>query len=67
MIKFKKKKLIQLLQLKEKMKGKNLKFVLKPVSIKTVKNIVKKMKMEKSAGPDEISQECLLIGKSTLA
>ena len=25
----------------------------------TVKNIMKKMKMKKSAGPDEISQECL--------
>ena len=28
---------------------------------------MKKMKMKKSAGPDEISQECLLIGKGVLA
>ena len=28
---------------------------------------MKKMKMKKSAGQDNISQECLLIGKSILA
>ena len=37
------------------------------ISIKTVVSIMKKMKMKKSAGPDEISQECLLIGKNILA
>ena len=26
-----------------------------------------KIRMKKSAGPDEISQECLLLGKSALA
>ena len=26
-----------------------------------------KIRMKKSAGPDEISQECLLLGKSVLA
>ena len=49
------------------MKNSQLKFELKPVTIKSVKSIMKKMKMKKSAGPDEISQECLLIGKSILA
>ena len=44
-----------LVQLKDKMKDKNLNFELKPVTTKTVKNIMKKMKMKKSAGPDEIT------------
>ena len=42
-------------------------FELKPFSVNTVKKIMGKMKMKKSAGADEISQECLLLGKSILA
>ena len=38
-------------------------FDLKPVTVKTVKKIMGKMKKKKSAWADEISQECLLIGK----
>ena len=49
------------------MNNRKLNLELKPVSVKSVKNIMKKMKLKKSAGPDEISQECLLIGKSMLA
>ena len=53
--------------LKEKMAKKNLKFELKTVSVNTVKMLKKKMQNKKSAGADEISQECLLLGKSVLA
>ena len=42
-------------------------FELKPVTVLEVKNVMSKMKKKKSAGPDEISQECLLIGKRILA
>ena len=35
--------------------------------IKSAKKIIGKMKMKKSAGADEIAQECLLLGKSILA
>ena len=56
-----------LLHLKKKMSKKNLKFELQPVSVNTVMKTMGKMKMKKSAGADEISQECLLLGKSTLA
>ena len=49
------------------MANKNLKFELKTVSIKTVKQAMRKMQNKKSAGADEISQECLLLGKSILA
>ena len=53
--------------LKNKLAGSKVQFSLKPVTISTVKNIMKSMKMKKSGGPDEISQECLLIGRYALA
>ena len=56
-----------LVQLKEKMAGSKVKFELKPVTVKDVNDTMRKMKMKKSAGSDEISQECLLLGKSVLA
>ena len=54
-------------KLKERMKDKTMKFELKQVSISTAKKLMGKMKAKKSAGADEISQECLLLGKRTLA
>ena len=53
--------------LQKKMENSKAKFELKPVTVHTVKKIMEKMKKKKSAGADDISQECLLIGKSTLA
>ena len=53
--------------LREKMKKKNLKFTLKTVTEKTVKKVMKDMRKKKSAGHDNISQECLLLGKNVLA
>ena len=54
-----------LAQLKKKMAKQNVpKFELKPVTVKNVKKVMGKMKKKKSAGHDEISQECLLLGKS---
>ena len=52
--------------LKEKMKKKNLKFTLKTVSEKTVNKVMKEMRKKKSVGHDNISQECLLLGKNVL-
>ena len=40
-----------------------LKFELKSVTVNIVKKLMQKMQNKKSAGADEISQECLLIGK----
>ena len=54
-------------QLQKKLSSNKEQFSLKPVTVKTVKNIMKCMKKKKSAGQDEISQECLLIGKTMLA
>ena len=42
-------------------------FELKQVTVKEVMKTMGNMKMKKSAGMDDISQECLLIGKSVLA
>ena len=53
-------------KLKKKMEGKNLKFSLKPVSEKTVKKAMDKMKKKTSSGKDGLSQECLLIGRDIL-
>ena len=36
-------------------------------TVKTVKRIMSKMQKKKSAGADEISQECLLMGRNVLA
>ena len=52
-----------LIPLRENMKKKNLKFELKSVTVNIVKKLMQKMQNKKSAGADEISQECLLIGK----
>ena len=49
------------------MKDKNLKFSLKPVSVKTVQEIMKSMSKKKSKGKDGITQECLLLGLEVLA
>ena len=49
------------------MDKRNLKFELKKVKVKTVKEIMKKMRKKKSSGQDEKSQECLLLGLKTLA
>ena len=46
-----------LIPLKKKLSGNISQFSLKPVTVGTVKNIMKSMKLKKSAGPDEISQE----------
>ena len=56
-----------LVQLKNKMANSNLNFELKTVTVQSVRKIMGKMRMKKSAGPDEISQECLLLGKSVIA
>ena len=53
-------------KLKARMDKKNLKFTLKTVSEKTVEKIMKGMRNKKSAGHDNISQECLLMGKKFL-
>ena len=45
-----------LFKLKEKMSKKNIKFQLKSVSIKTVKNAMRSMKNKRSSGHDKISQ-----------
>ena len=50
--------------LKAKMEKKNLKFTLKKVNEKTVNKVMKEMRKKKSAGHDNISQECLLLGKN---
>ena len=47
--------------------SKNLKFELKTVTVKTVKRQMGKMRMKKSSGHDEISQDVLLKGKKILA
>ena len=49
------------------MENKNLKFSLKTVTVKTVKKVMRKMKMKKSTGADGITQECLLMGAEVLA
>ena len=46
------------------MEKKNLKFTLKKVNEKTVNKVMKEMRKKKSAGHDNISQECLLLGKN---
>ena len=53
-------------KLVKKVKGRNLKFSLKTVTEIKVKKILKGMKKKKSAGPDGLSQECLLLGKEIL-
>ena len=50
-----------------KVKDKNLKFSLKPVTVKAVEKIMKKMSKKKSSGKDGISQESLLLGQEALA
>ena len=47
--------------------SKNLKFELKTVTVKTVKRQMGKMRMKKSSGHDEISQDVLQKGKKILA
>ena len=42
--------------LKEKMAALDLKFELKPVTVKSVRKLMGKMKKKKSAGADEINQ-----------
>ena len=54
-------------KIKEKIKNKNLNFSVKPVSVKEVTKIMKKMSKKKSKGNDGISQECLLKGLDVLA
>ena len=49
------------------MANSKLNFELKTITVQSVRKIMDKMRMNKSAGPDEISQECLLLGKSVLA
>ena len=56
-----------LIRLKKKVENKNLKFLLKTVSVKTVTKIMKKMKKKKSAGTDGVTQECLLMGVDVVA
>ena len=55
-----------LTKLKEKMKGKNLKFELRTVSEKKVRKAMMGMKKKKSSGPDGISQENLILGTDWL-
>ena len=49
------------------MKGKNLDFKIKQVSISTVKKTMKRMSKKKSKGKDGIPQDCLLMGIEALA
>jgi hypothetical protein len=56
-----------LVRISEKLKDKNLKFDIKPVSVNTVTKIMRKMSKKKSSGKDGISQECLLLGLDVLA
>ena len=53
-------------KLKAKMEGRNLKFVLKTVTERTVRRVMDKMSKKKSKGPDGVTQELLLLGKETL-
>ena len=55
-----------LTKLKEKRKGKNLKFELRTVSEKKVRKAMMGMKKKKSSGPDGISQENLILGTDVL-
>ena len=54
-------------KIKNKVKDMNLKFALKPVTVKVVRKIMKQMKKKKSKGNDGITQECLLLGGEALA
>ena len=54
-------------RIKTKVQNKNLNFSLKPVTVRAVEKIMKKMSKKKSKGRDGISQECLLLGQETLA
>ena len=54
-------------KLEEKMKHKNLKFSIKPVTVTAVEKIMKQMAKKKSKGNDGISQECLILGHDVIA
>ena len=54
-------------KISEKVKNKNLKFELRPVTVNAVEKIMKQMKKKKSKGADGIPQECLLLGLEALA
>ena len=56
-----------LTKIEEKVRHKNLKFKIKPVSVKMVQKTMKKMAKKKSKGSDDISQECLILGLEALA
>ena len=51
----------------KKVKNKNLRFGLKPVTVTAVTKIMKAMKKKKSKGNNGISQECLLLGLEVIA
>ena len=53
-------------KLREKLKGSNLKFDLKTVSEKVVRNLLKSLKPKKSSGIDGISSEILKISSEVL-
>ena len=44
-------------KLRSKMAGRNMKFAFRPVSKRTVKKIIRKMKLKSSAGPDGINPQ----------
>ena len=53
-------------KLEEKMKQKKLKFSLSQVSAKTVEKAIKSLKMKRSAGADNLTQEQLKLGADEL-
>ena len=53
-------------RLEEKMKPKNLKFSLKTVSEKVVEKAIAGLKMKRSAGADNLTQEQLKLGSKEL-